>query len=118
MAALETFTWCTQLQGSGGAMTTENNDREISFSNGYSQVASSGFNSEIRSFTIVYAGKDWLTVRNFMRDHRIKPFAWKTPEGDLGLFRVKSGTIASRVISRSVNEITCTFVEQFTSVKI
>ena len=51
--ALDEFTWCTQTQGGGGAMTTENNDREVVFGNGYKQVASSGFNTTRRSFSIV-----------------------------------------------------------------
>lgn len=113
--ALDTFSWCTQVQGNGGSMTVDNNDREVVYGNGYRQVASSGYNTTRRSFAVVYAGPDWLAVRNFMDKHRIKPFAWVTPEGDLGLFRVQSNSLASKVVSREVREITCTFVEQFTS---
>ena len=113
--ALDTFTWCTQVQGNGGSMQIENNDREVVFGNGYRQVASSGFNTARRTFTIVYAGKDWLAVRKFLDSHRIKPFAWKTPEGDLALFRTQSNSVATKVVSRTVSEVTCTIAEQFTS---
>ena len=115
MAKLEIFKWCTQSQGSGGEMTTEDNIREISFGNGYTQVASGGLNAHRRSFTIVYAGRDYKDVLRFMRAHVLKPFAWTTPEGDLGLFRVKAGSISARPISSTVQEINATFTEQFTS---
>lgn len=96
-------------------MTTEDNIREVSFGNGYTQVGSMGYNTHRRSFTVVYAGKDYPAVLKFLRDHTLKPFAWYTPEGDLGLFRVKAGSIAARPISSTVQEINVTFTEQFTS---
>lgn len=113
--ALDTFTWCTQVQGNGGQMQIENNDREVVFGNGFRQVASSGYNTSRRIFTIVYAGRDWKEVRNFLDSHRIKPFAWTTPEGDLALFRTQTSTVATKVVSADVREVTCTIAEQFTS---
>lgn len=117
MAVIETFKWCTQVQGSGGAMSTTNNDREVVFGNGFKQVASSGFNTERREFSIVYAGLDYRNVIAFMRNHRLKPFIWKMPDGELGLFLVKRNTIALSVVSQDAQEIRCTFEEQFTSMK-
>lgn len=115
--ALDEFKWCVITQGSGGAMTTENNDREVVFGNGYKQVASSGFNTVRRSFTIVYAGQDYRNVIKFMNEHRLKPFLWVMPDGNLGLFRVKSGSVASSVISPTAQEVKATFEEQFTSMQ-
>lgn len=115
MAKLTQFEWCTQVQGGGGTMTTSNNDREVAFGNGYTQVASSGFNTERRDFAIVYAGKDYKAVYDYLRSHRITPFIWKTPDGSLGLFRVKSNTIGMKPISPTVQEVTATFTEVFTN---
>ena len=117
MATLDEFNWCTQIQNSGGTMTTENNDREVVFGNGYKQVASSGFNTERREFTIVYAGKDWKAVKAFCTNHRIKPFLWMPPDEQLGLFIVKSGSVALTPIAPGINEIRATFSEQFTSMQ-
>lgn len=96
-------------------MTTSNNDREVVFGNGYTQVASSGFNTVRREFTVVYAGLDYSNVLDFLNGHRIKPFIWKTPDSTLGLFRVKSGSVASTPLSPTVQEVKATFTEQFTS---
>lgn len=117
MAIVDRFTWCTQVQNNGGAMTTENNDREVVFGNGYRQVASSGFNTERRMFTIVYAGKDWKAVKGFLSGHRLKPFIWLPPDGDLGLFLTKTNTVATKPIAPGVQEVTATITEQFTSMQ-
>ncbi|QBZ71363.1 minor tail protein [Escherichia phage Jahat_MG145] len=112
---LERFKWCTQTQGGGGAMTTSNNDREVVFGNGYTQVASGGFNTVRREFTIVYAGRDYREVLNFLHNHRLKPFVWEMPDGQLGLFRVQGGSVGATPISATVQEVKATFTEQFTS---
>lgn len=115
MAVIDTFKWCTQVQNNGAAMTVTNNDREVIFGNGYKQLASGGFNTERRSFSIVYAGLDYQEVRDFMRSHRLKPFIWKMPDGDLGLFVVKSDSLSATVLASDAQELKCTFEEQFTS---
>lgn len=115
--ALDTFNWCTQIQSGGGAMTTINSDREVVFGNGYAQVASSGFNTTRREFAVVYGGTDYKEVLAFLHNHRLKPFAWRMPDGTLGLFRVKSNSIAATPISSTVQEVKATFTEQFTNAK-
>lgn len=117
MNRLEEFKWCTQSQNGGGAMTTTNNDREVVFGNGYRQKASAGFNTERREFTIVYVGRDYRDVKKFMSDHRLKPFLWRMPDGDYGLFTVKAGTVALTPISSTVQEVKATFTEEFTSMR-
>ena len=114
---LDEFKWCTQIQSGGGAMTSTNNDREVVFGNGYTQVASSGFNTVRREYSIVYAGTDYRQVESFMHNHRLKPFLWVMPNGQLGLFRVKTGSVAVNPISPTVQEVRATFTEQFTSMK-
>lgn len=117
MAIVDTFNWCTQIQNGGGAMTTENSDREVAFGNGYKQIASSGFNTERREFAIVYGGTDWKAVKDFMTEHRLKPFIWTPPDGQLGLFIVKRNTVALTPIRGGLNEVKATFTEQFTSME-
>lgn len=115
--ALDEFKWCTQIQNSGGTMTVTNNDREVVFGNGYTQVASSGFNTVRREFAVVYGGTEYREVLKFMNEHRLKPFLWVTPDGSLGLFRVKSGSVSMVPVSPTVQEVKATFTEQFTSSK-
>lgn len=115
--ALDEFKWCTQVQNGGGAMTVINSDREVVFGNGYTQVASAGFNTVRREFTVVYAGADYQAVLEFMHNHRLKPFLWVMPDGKLGLFRVKGGSVGATPIAPTVQEIKATFTEQFTSMK-
>lgn len=115
MAKLDSFNWCTQVQNGGGAMTTTNNDRMVVFGNGYTQVASSGYNTVRREFAITYAGDDYIQVLDFLNGHRLKPFHWKSPDGKSGLFRVKADSVTATPISSTVQEVKATFTEQFTS---
>lgn len=114
---LDEFTWCTQIQSGGGTMTTTNNDREVVFGNGYRQKASSGFNTERREFSIVYFGSDYKEVKDFMTNHRLKPFLWRMPDGNLGLFTVKAGSVGLTPISPTAQEVKATFTEEFTSMR-
>lgn len=117
MAALDTFSWCTQVQGGGGSLTTTNNDRSIQFGNGYMQLASSGFNTTRRECSVIYAGEDFMAVYDFCDSHRIKPFAWTPPDGKIGIWVVKPNSLGAKPVSRDVMEINVTFMEQFTSMQ-
>lgn len=117
MATLDTFSWCTQVQGSGGSLSTTNSDRSVQFGNGYMQLASSGFNTTRREYTVVYAGANFLSVYDFCDSHRIKPFAWTPPDGRIGIWVVKSNSLGATPVSKGVMEITVTFTEQFTSME-
>ena len=114
--AIDVFKWCVQIQNSGGAMSVTNNDRQVQFGNGYRQVASSGFNTERREFAIVYFGRDWKEVRDFLRDHRLKPFAFTPPGGDIGIFVLKPDSLSTTPFSNDLLEVKCSIVEHFTSV--
>lgn len=115
MATLDQFTWCIQLQNGGGSVTTTNNDREVVFGNGYRQRASSGFNTTRREMQIVYSGKDYKTVYDFLQAHRLKPFAITPPDGRIGIFIVKSDSVSLNPVSKTVQEVKATISEQFTS---
>lgn len=115
--AIDTFTWCTQVQGNGGAMSVTNNVRSVSMGNGYRQVASSGRNTNRREFAIVYGGQDYLEVLDFLLAHTYKPFIWTPPDGRIGIFTVKADTIGSSVKFQTIQELTCTFTEEFTSAR-
>lgn len=114
--ALHSFKWCVQVQDSGGAMSVTNNDRQVQFGNGYRQVASSGFNTERREYTISYVGSDWAEVREFLRGHRLTPFAFQPPEDRLGVFLLKPDTLSTQPIGRGNLIVKCTIVEAFTAV--
>lgn len=117
MAAIDTFTWFTQVQNGGATASTVNNDREVAFGNGYRQRASSGFNSVRREFSIVYVGKDWQEVYDFLNNHRVKPFIWTPPDGRIGLFTVQSDSVGYTTLYRDLCEVKCNFSEAFTSMK-
>lgn len=113
--ALDIFKWCVQLQNGGGVMSVTNNDRQVQFGNGFRQVGSAGFNTERREYAIVYFGEDWREVRQFLRDHRLKPFAFTPPEDKIGIFLLKPDTLATTPKGKGLLEVTCTLVEQFTA---
>lgn len=115
MAVLDKFTWCIQLQNNGARTSTTNNDREVIFGNGYSQVGSSGFNTVKREVTIVYAGKDYQAVYDFLQAHRLKPFALTPPDGRIGVFVTKANSVSLTPISKTIQEVSATISERFTS---
>lgn len=114
--ALDVFKWCVQVQDGGGVMTVTNNDRQVQFGNGFRQVASSGYNTERREYAISYVGKDWKEVREFLRSHRMKAFAFTPPEDKIGVFLLKPDTLNTQPIGRGLLVVKCTIVEAFTAV--
>lgn len=114
--AIDTFKWCVQSQEGGGGMTVTNNDREVQFGNGFRQVASSGFNTERREYVITYVGQDFKEVRQFLRDHRLKPFAFTPPEDRIGIFLLKPDSLTTTPIGRGLLVVKCSIVESFTAV--
>lgn len=115
--AIDTFKWCTQIQNGGGGMTVTNNMRSVVMGNGYRQVASSGLRTNRRQFSVVYGGYDYLEVLDFLYAHVDTPFIWTPPDGRPGVFIVLPDSIAMGPKSRDIQEVTCSFTEQFTSVK-
>ncbi|MCE3142665.1 phage tail protein, partial [Klebsiella pneumoniae] len=66
---MDSFKWCTQIQGGAAKVAISNNIRSIVFGNGYIQTASIGINTKRRTVPIVYGGSDWEEVYNFCQDH-------------------------------------------------
>lgn len=112
--ALDVFKWCVQVQDGGGTMSTTNNDREVVFGNGFRQKGSAGFNTERREFQIVYVGEDFADVREFLRNHRLKPFAFTPPNDRIGIFTMKADTLTTQPVSSKMNIVKCSIVEEFT----
>lgn len=117
MAKVKEFTWCTQIQNNGGAVSVSNNIRVAQFGNGFRQIASSGRNTNRREFNIVYGGKDYLDVLDFIQEHTLKKFLWVPPDGRIGLFVVLPDSINAKPVSNGLQEITARFSEEFTSAR-
>ena len=96
-------------------MTSTNAGRTVQFGGGYKQIGTQGYQTRTRSFSIVYAGKDWSEVLTFVDNHTITPFIWEMPDGNLGLFRVVFDSIGYSPVSPNVMQVTCTFEEVFTN---
>lgn len=112
---MDSFKWCTQIQGGAAKVAVSNNVRAISFGNGYIQTASSGINTKRRTVPIVYGGSDWEAVYNFCQDHVTKPFVWKAPDGRMGVFVVTADSVNLAPQGGGVFEVTAEFAERFTS---
>lgn len=97
-------------------MTVTNNMRSISMGNGYRQVASSGLRTNRRQFQIVYGGDKYLDVLDFLYSHVDTPFIWTPPDGRPGIFIVVPDSIAASPKAKVLQELTCSFTEQFTSI--
>lgn len=117
MAKVKEFTWCTQIQGNGGAGSVSNNIRVAQFGNGYRQTASGGRNTNRREFNIVYVGTDYLDVLDFIQEHTLKKFLWIPPDGRIGLFIVSPDSISLKPIKNGVQEISAKFSEEFSSAR-
>jgi phage-related protein len=113
--ALQTFTFCTQVQGGAGSYSNESNARRVQFGNGYEQVGTGGYRTNRRTYSMTYTGKNYNEVLGFLYNHIITPFFWKTPQGDTAVFRVGQDSISVSPISSGVQTITMEFVEVFTS---
>ncbi len=112
---MDSFKWCTQIQGGAAKVAISNNIRSIVFGNGYIQTASSGINTKRRTVPIVYGGSDWVEVYNFCQDHVTKPFVWKAPDGRMGVFVVTADSVNLAPQGGGVFEVTAEFAERFTS---
>lgn len=111
--AIDTFTWCVQVQGAGGTAVS-NNVRSVIMGNGYEQLASSGRNTNRREYSLVYAGKDYIDVYDFLLAHVTKPFIFTPPDGRISIFTTKPDTVSLTVVSGKIQAVNCTLREQFT----
>ena len=107
---MDSFKWCTQIQGGAAKVAISNNIRSIGFGNGYIQTA-----SKRRVVPIVYGGSDWEEVYDFCQEHVTKPFVWKAPDGRMGVFVVTADSVNLAPQGGGVFEVTAEFAERFTS---
>ena len=112
---MDSFSWCTQIQGGAAKVAVSNNVRAVSFGNGYIQTASSGFNTKRRTVPIVYGGMDWEEVYDFCQDHVTKPFIWTAPDGRMGVFVVTAESVTLAPQGGGLCEVTAEFAERFSS---
>ncbi|GCG53966.1 phage tail protein [Escherichia coli] len=115
--ALDTFTWCTQIQGGAASFTNKNNVRVVSFGNGYEQRGTGGYRTNKRTYNMTYTNTNWKEVLDFCFAHIIIPFAWTTPQGELKLFVVAQDSISVTPNTMEVQTVSMQFVEVFTSMR-
>ena len=115
--ALDTFTWCTQIQGGSANFTNANNVRVVSFGNGYEQRGTGGYRTNKRTYNMTYTNTNWKEVLDFCFAHIITPFAWTTPQGELKLFVVAQDSISVTPNTKEVQTVSMQFVEVFTSMQ-
>lgn len=115
--ALDTFTFCTQVQNGGGSFTNASNVRSVSFGNGYTQIGTGGYRTNKRTYNMTYTNTNWKEVLDFCFSHIITPFAWTTPQGELKLFVVAQDSISVTPNTKEVQTVSMQFVEVFTSMQ-
>lgn len=113
--ALDTFRWCTQIQGGSANFTNSSNVRSVSFGNGYRQIGSGGYNTNVRTYNMTYTNTNWREVMDFCFAHITTPFAWNTPQGELKLFVVAQDSISVTPNTKEVQTVSMQFTEVFTS---
>ena len=112
--ALDTFDYCVNIQN-GGSFTNSNNVRVVSFGNGFEQRGSGGYRTNKRTYAISYTGSRFNEVIEFMENHIVTPFFWKTPQGETRIFVVSQDSIGASPVSSGVQTVMCSFTEVFTS---
>ncbi|ATW61817.1 minor tail protein [Escherichia phage DTL] len=115
--AIDTFNYCTQVQNGGGSFTNASNVRSVSFGNGYKQIGSGGYNTNVRTYNMTYTNTNWKEVLDFCFTHIITPFAWTTPQGEIKLFVVSQDSISVTPVSKVIQTVSMQFVEVFSSMR-
>lgn len=115
--AIDTFNWCTQIQGGSASFSNTNNVRIVSFGNGYEQRGTGGYRSNKRSYQMIYTNKDWRDVMDFCFNHIITPFFWTTPQGDTSMFVIQQDSISVTPLSNEIQTVNMQFVEVFSSMR-
>lgn len=110
--ATDTFTWGVLV---GGSEALNVSIMQAQFGDGYKQIASSGINSSIETWSL--SRRDTVekiaTVRTFLKAHVISSFWWTNPWGERHLYRVKNDSIATKWITESFVELSFTFEQAF-----
>lgn len=110
---IDSFNWCTQVQNGGGSFTNASNVRSVSFGNGYKQIGSGGYNTNVRTYNMTYTNTNWNEVLDFCFAHITTPFFWTTPQGDTLMFVIQQDSISVTPLSKEVQTVNMQFVEVF-----
>lgn len=110
--ANDTFTWGVLV---GGNEALNVSTMQAQFGDGYRQIASSGINSAIETWSL--SRRDTVAniaaVRTFLKTHVISSFWWTNPWGERHLYRVKNDSIATKWLTESFVELSFTFEQAF-----
>lgn len=88
--------------------------RRAQYGDGYAQVSGEGLQSSKDTWAVSYAGlwEDVQEVNAFIKQHEgYKSFAWRTPKGELKLFRAPRWQVLP--YAKDVFRLTTTFEEAF-----
>ncbi|HEM6842560.1 phage tail protein [Providencia stuartii] len=113
---IEEFKWRMQTQETPTGEFTHR-IKEVTFGDGYKQVAGDGINTESQSWPFTYTGmkEEVMPIFKFIREHTAKSFIWTPPFGEKGLYRVKSDSITMTPIGGLAVTITATFEQAFSA---
>ncbi|WP_262207516.1 phage tail protein [Serratia proteamaculans] len=109
---IDTFNWPVRLQASEDINISI---IQVQFGDGYKQVASSGLNAAVETWSLSCNGEssNISVVRDFLKSHAIQSFWWTNPWGEKKLYRVKSDSIKPKFINGMFVDITFTFEQAF-----
>lgn len=110
--AIDTFTWCPQVQASEQLAVAT---LQAQFGDGYRQVASVGINTAVELWALSCNGNkaDMQALRAFLKAHVLASFWWTNPWGEKHLYRVKPDSINPKFINGNLAEIAFTFEQAF-----
>lgn len=104
---IESWRWAI---GAGDTVEVNDRSRSSQFGDGSTQTVLEGVNPFTLTVPISWAG-DVATGREiiaFLKSHFTIPFKMVPPAGELGLYKVKSGTVKYSVVSSHYMKITFT----------
>lgn len=110
--AIDTFTWCVRTDSSEQLAVSA---LQSQYGDGYKQIASSGINSAVETWTLAVNGRlsEMALVREFLKSHVITSFWWTNPWGEKKLYRVKSDSITPKFVNGNFVEIAFTFEQAY-----
>jgi len=96
--------------GAGETVDVNDRSRSSQFGDGSTQTALEGINPFTLTVPVSWAGEvsTGREIIDFLKSHITIPFKMVPPAGELGLYKVKSGTIKYSVISTHYMKVTFT----------
>lgn len=108
----DTFTWAARVDASEDLTVAT---LSAQFGDGYKQVAGSGMNAAVESWSLTCNGSraEMVAIRAFLKSHITTAFWWTNAWGDRQLYRVKSDSISTKFIHGELAEISFKFEQAF-----